>query len=139
MPRIFLATLFVVFAHSASAQNVIYLCEMEREASGYIQPMIGIGYDPESSEAFAFDAIIAQNSATAKKAYLAENSGKRVVIAWRALFRNSWGQTAQLSFRATISKANGSAQVSAKPSGYADSFSGRGKCAVSDMEIPGIN
>lgn len=128
----------LIFGTSVAAERVTYLCEMEREDSGYIQPMIGLGYDAETGDTFAFDAIIAQNNKTALKAYLAEDTDKRVVIAWRVLFRNSWGQTAHLAFNARIDKATGRATVTAAPSGYRDRFLGRGKCSLTDIEIPGI-
>ena len=74
------------------------------------------------------DGIIQTENGGPMAAKVTSNDEKRIILTWSLDVINPSMQTTRMAYRASFERASNKIRVSAKPSGYANDFEGRGTC-----------
>lgn len=86
-------------------------------------------FQQDADSAIVSDALILHfNDNQPQSAKVSEDTTKKLVLTWKVAVTNATGQITKMQFRAAYFKADGTITVRAVPSGYSNSFEGRGRC-----------
>ena len=125
--------MLLMMANAASALTV-YQCQIkERGKSGWVPKLVVLAHDLKTGDVQVSDPIILHfNDQQPLPATIALENNKRISFKWTLKgVRNRSGQYApQFSFRGTYLKAKKEMVVTAKPLGYANTFTRQGPCTV---------
>ncbi|KIC42273.1 hypothetical protein RA27_02500 [Ruegeria sp. ANG-R] len=107
MKRPFLTIAAVLFAQTATAENVTYLCKMTKQDShGWIAPEYAFQVDPESGKAKAADSPEWMDASFKNRG----SKGYRLV--WRRNARLSAGGNARVRYQANLNPADNAVRIS---------------------------
>lgn len=131
IPRVLTILLLTCAASAASAQSVLYECDMTqlKRGKGWISEKIAIVLH-ENGTASVSDSMVLRVSSVPIAAESVRNTDKKLTVKWVIRnYTNSSNQTTPyFDYEATIRK-NGKISVYASPDGFPDRFSGTGTCA----------
>lgn len=138
LKKFLLAASLFIAPTFAAAKPMVFECVITNDYSkNWIAQQIFVEVDAEANSARVVDPIImyfAKKPATAK--LLSKDNGK-FVVSW-GVFMHADGrrQRTRMAYRASILTNNGKFAVVARPTGYADQFTARGKCRQSKSPFP---
>lgn len=132
---------FRVFAASAvavviavAAQAETYVCNVKPigHDTGWISKTIAIDVDSKTDAVLVSDSVILYFNKKPLAGRLSKSTEKRLTVTWEVLrAKSDTNQNiARFLYRATYYKLTGKFIISARPSGYDNAFSGRGKCQI---------
>ncbi len=122
---------------AAIAKPVTMQCLVDTSKSrGWVAEQIFIEYDTDTGAARVVDGIILHfNKRQPATARITENTDKKLVVVWDVNTRVKQ-QTAKMGYRAAFLKPTGKVLVTAKPHGFADNLTGRGRCQPISTGLP---
>lgn len=97
------------------------------EAQGWIAQEIKVEH---GEKVFVTDDIILYTAQKAVEGKLSRENANVIVFTWEVRSKDITNQEVRMTYRLTVQKANGAAQISATPLGYANSFMAQGACTT---------
>lgn len=129
-----LAACAAVVMIGAAAQAETYVCKVTPigRDMGWIAKTIAINIDRKTNEVLVSDGIILAYHKKPIQGRLLKTTEKRVTVAWDVLRTKSATNqnAARFVYRASYFKQTHKFMITGRPSGYHNSFSGRGKCEL---------
>ncbi len=121
----------------AAAKPVVMQCAVDNAKSkGWVADQIFIEYDTATGTARVVDGIVLHfNKGEPATAKISENTDKKLVVTWTVNTKTG-RQSAKMAYRAAYLKPRKQVLVTAKPHGFADNLTGRGKCQVVNTRLP---
>jgi hypothetical protein len=98
------------------------------EAQGWIAQQIKVEH---GEKVIVTDDIILHTAEKAIEGKLSRENSNVTVFTWEVRSKDIMNQGVRMNYRLTVQKANGAAQISATPLGYANSFVAQGACKTS--------
>ncbi len=95
------------------------------EAQGWIAPQIKV---ENGDKVVVTDDIILYAAEKPIEGKLSRENSNVIVFTWEVRSKDITNQEVRMTYRLTVQKANGAAQISATPLGYANSFMAQGAC-----------
>ena len=123
--------LAVMTAFSATAaQADTYSCQIAAgaETDGWIAREILVKVKDKTT---VVDDVVLSTVGKPIEARIARENSKVAVFSWEVESTDIANNYIRMKYRLTVQKADGAAQISATPLGYANSYSARGACAIS--------
>lgn len=117
-----------LIAGTAQAETLECTIATNAGSGGYVTETYFFDYDGATGKAVAADGWIQELNGGPLDVKLSENTAKKAVFSWSLNFTNSTGQITRMLYRAAYFKGDKSITVRATPSGYSNSFEGRGRC-----------
>ncbi len=134
-----LAAIAAVFLSpiAASAKPALLQCVLDNSKSkGWIADQIYVEYDAAANTARVVDGIILHfNKRQPAAGKITENTSKKMVVTWSLNARAS-RQTTKMAYRAAVLKPANKVLVTAKPHGFADNLTARGRCQPVQGTLP---
>jgi hypothetical protein len=112
----------------AQAETLECTVDANAGSGGYVTKTYVFDYDGATGKAIAADGWIQEMTGGPMDVKLSENTAKKAVFTWTLNFTNGSGQQTKMLYRAAYFKGDKAITVRATPSGYANSFEGRGTC-----------
>jgi len=132
------AAVACLFAAQAFAEPVIHACRVTKTDNFFANEIL-FSVDTASGEVMVVDPMIMYyNSERAVAAQLSENTSKKTSFKWTLTMTNASGQTTKMKFRGVLQRPSMRLLVSARPAGFNNNFTGRGSCAVTNAQLPGM-
>lgn len=129
-----LAGVFAVAMVGGAAQAETFICQVKSDGvdTGWIAKTIAINVDDKTSTVLVSDSVIVYFNKKPVTGRLSYSSDKRLTVTWevRGTKDDKSQNVARFMYRATILRPSNKVMVSAQPSGYHNSFSGRGRCKI---------
>lgn len=117
-----------LFAVAAQAETLECRIAPTSAAGDYVTETYVFDYDGATGRAIASDGWIQHLNGAPMDVKLSEDTAVKSVFSWALNFTNSVGQQTKMLYRAAYFKGDKSVTVRATPSGYTNSFEGRGTC-----------
>jgi len=119
----------------ANAKTTTFQCLVKGQHGGWIAEQVFFEFDDELSSARVSDGIILHFEGKPLAAEVTEDSAKKLVINWRVVTK-SRSQTTKMSYRLSYLRSTGRVVVSAKPHGFTNNFTARGRCQRINQALP---
>ncbi|MEM6386722.1 MAG: hypothetical protein AAF718_10850 [Pseudomonadota bacterium] len=122
---------------AALAKPVTMQCVVDNSKSkGWIAEQIFVEYDTATKAARVVDGIVLHyNKRKPAAAQVSENTDKKMVVKWD-VFTKVGRQTAKMGYRVALLKPSNKVLVTAKPHGFADNLTARGRCQTINQKLP---
>lgn len=134
MRRGFLVAIVSLAMLGATAQAETYICKVKPDGrdTGWISKSIAINIDSKTDQVLVSDAVILGFNKKPLQGQLSVANGKRSTVTWevRSAKDAKNQNVARFIYRATILHPSNKIIISARPSGYHNSFSGHGRCDI---------
>lgn len=134
MHRLLIVAVLLSWAGAASAEPMRMYCKFAK-SKGWLTEQFFFDVDA-AGKATVVDPIVLHYEGKPIEAKVVENNGKRLTMIWNVVMRNKRGQVTRMAYRAAYLKGNGRISMTAKPSGYDNSFNGRGNCQRTVNPLP---
>ncbi|MEM9707591.1 MAG: hypothetical protein AAF871_02275 [Pseudomonadota bacterium] len=126
---------FLLVAMASSASAALYTCTVQEQGgrTGWVPQNVTIAFTDDGG-ILVSDTIGLAVMGEPQPGELLNESSSIIAIKWNVVSaRSSSNQNARFSYTATIDKAKRTLRLRAKPLGYANSFRGVGRCAVTEI------
>ncbi|MEM7753360.1 MAG: hypothetical protein AAGF56_09530 [Pseudomonadota bacterium] len=118
----------------ASAAPTRMYCEVTKNEGAFANQLF---FEVEGDSARVVDGIILNEKGQPIPAKLRENSTKKLTISWDVMLTNNRGQQTKMAYRAALLKDSNRVVLTAKPHGYSNNFTARGRCQQTQNPLPG--
>lgn len=106
----------------------VYDCKLNVDNRGYIAEHIVFALDTASGAIRVDDGVIEYYAHKPADAVVTGNDAKTITFTWGVFMTNSKAQSTKMAYRATYFRSGGILDVTGRPAGYPNDFSGRGTC-----------
>lgn len=117
-----------------TARAETFICQVKSDGrdTGWIAKTIAINVDDKTGTVLVNDSVILHFNKKPVTGRLSYSSEKRLTVTWevRGTKSDTSQNAARFIYRATILRPSNKVIVSARPSGYDNSFGGRGRCKI---------
>lgn len=122
---------------AATAAPQVMQCVLDNgQSKGWIADQIFVEYDAATGAARVVDGLVLNfNKRLPATAKITENTDRKMVVTW-SLNTRVGSQTAKMGYRAALLKPANRMLVTAKPHGYADNLTARGRCQNVQGSLP---
>lgn len=138
MIRAIAATALMLIPTVLSAAQTTYVCKVKAGDHGWIADELVIGLDDADGRVIVADPIILYAEDGPIAGRLTENTAKKRAFRWELALTSRTGQTTKMKYRAALQFPSMRLLISARPAGYANNFTARGACAISDQKLPNL-
>lgn len=125
--------LALILPSTASAAVTDYECALkERGTSGWISRQLILQHDAARGKVVVVDPVILSLGPDPVAGKLVRETGAQITFGWEVKSPQDRNGTVAPSmiFQITIAKATGAAAIQARPTGFEDIFTGKGKCKI---------
>ncbi|MFK7881343.1 hypothetical protein [Roseobacter sp.] len=133
LKRLALAAVYTVFASAASAQGVLYDCDVteKKKNLGWISNKVAIVV-AEDGQASVSDSVILYFAKRPMAAQVDRNNAKKLNVSWtlKNVVNAANQVTPYFDYTAQINKRNMRFSIYAQPENYPNRFSGKGSCTL---------
>ena len=106
----------------------IYDCKLNGDNHNYVADHIVFALDTATGAMRVDDGIIEFFAHKPADAVVTGNDASVITFTWGVFMTNSKTQSTKMAYRATYFRSNAILEVTARPAGYRNYFSGRGTC-----------
>ncbi len=118
---------------AAAAPTRMY-CEVTKNEGAFANQIF---FEIEGDTARVVDGNILNEAGRPIPARIRENSAKKLTISWDVMLTNNRGQQTTMAYRAAVLKESNRVILTAKPHGYSNNFTARGRCLQTQNPLPG--
>lgn len=118
----------------ASAAPERLYCEVTKSEGAFGNQMF---FEYDGDKGRVVDGIILNTSGKPIPGKVTENTAKKMTMTWSVVLTNGRGQTTKMAYRAAVLKGSNKLVLTAKPHGYSNTFSARGRCQPTRNPMPG--
>ena len=130
MRRIVFACVFALSALPAAAETIDWVCNVDVHKSGWVGGTYRVSIDTDARSGQVTDRLGQRINGGPSDAELADFTDKKQVVTWQLRTKDSKGQLAVMDYRLSIFTPKNNVTIRARPLGYANDFSKRGRCKV---------
>ena len=134
MNKLLMAAGVVASLMGTMAHAKTYVCNIKPDGrdTGWISKTVAINIDDVTNKVLVSDAVILYFNKKPIEGKLSLYSSKRVTVTWevRGAKDRRNRNVARFMYRATIYRATNKMIISARPTGYENTFGGSGRCGV---------
>ncbi|MEM9427515.1 MAG: hypothetical protein AAGA06_12530 [Pseudomonadota bacterium] len=127
------AAAILIPAMASAAPTRVY-CEVTKNEGAFANQLF---FEVDGDTARVVDGIILNEKGRPIPANLRENSAKKLTLTWDVMLTNNRGQQTKMAYRAAMLKDSNRVVLTAKPHGYANNFTARGRCQQTQNPLPG--
>jgi len=106
----------------------IYDCKLNVDNHNYVADHIVFALDTATGAMRVDDGIIEFFAHKPADAVVTGNDASVITFTWGVFMTNSKAQSTKMAYRATYFRSSNTLEVTARPAGYRNYFSGRGTC-----------
>lgn len=137
MKPILLASCVALLPTLAAAEPSRLFCQLDVGSRGVIGDKLFVEVDQPGKNAMVADPFILHFKRKPIAAEIGEASDSKLTVMWDLVLVNSNGQQTRMAYRAAVLKKTNQVLVTAKPHGYSNTFTARGRCAPTTAPLPG--
>ena len=123
----------VIPAAALAAPTRMY-CEITKNEGAFANQMF---FEIENGAVLVVDGIILNEKRKPIPAKVREDSAKKLTVTWDLMLTNNRGQQTKMAYRASLLKPSNRITLTAKPHGYSNNFTARGRCQQTQNPLPG--
>lgn len=120
-------------ALAAAAPTRMY-CEITKNEGAFANQIF---FEIEDGTVQVVDGIILNEKRKPIAANVREDSAKKLTVSWDLMLTNNRGQQTKMVYRASLLKPSNRIVLTAKPHGYSNNFTARGRCQQTQNPLPG--